>query len=126
MHTHGSAPDEAVAVVRAAGTADVPTLAMVAETTFELACPPSMTRARVEAFVSEVLSPDRFAGHVLDPDRQVLLAERDGLALGYAMLVSGEPHDDDVRAAIRLRPTVELSKIYVLPQAHGTGAAALL
>src|SRR3954464_3370635 len=42
------------------------------------------------------------------------------------MLVAGEPHDDDVRAAVRLRPTVELSKIYVLPQAHGTGAAALL
>jgi GNAT superfamily N-acetyltransferase len=42
------------------------------------------------------------------------------------MLVGGEPTDDDVRTAIRLRPTVELSKIYVLPQAHGTGAAALL
>jgi ribosomal protein S18 acetylase RimI-like enzyme len=112
--------------VRSAVTGDVPALAAVAAATFELACPPAMTRERVEAFVVEVLSAERFAGYLTDPDRQVLLAERDGAALGYAMLVAGEPADEDVRAAIRLRPTVELSKIYVLPEAHGTGAAALL
>jgi GNAT superfamily N-acetyltransferase len=85
-----------------------------------------MTRDRVEAFVDEVLSPERFADYVADPTRHVLLAESEGSVLGYAMLVHGEPSDGDVRATIRLRPTVELSKIYVLPQAHGTGAAALL
>src|SRR3954465_7225728 len=114
------------ATVRPAGHADVPVLAAVAAATFELACPPSMTKERVEAFVAEVLSPERFADHLTDPNRQVLLAERDTTPLGSAMLVAGEPHDADVRAAIRLRPTVELSKIYVLPEAHGTGAAALL
>ncbi|MGO4603311.1 GNAT family N-acetyltransferase [Terrabacter sp. 2YAF2] len=114
------------ATVRPAGAADVSPVAAVAAATFELACPPSMTRDRVEAFVDEVLSPERFADYVADPTRQVLLAETGGTVLGYAMLVRGEPSDDDVRATIRLRPTVELSKIYVLPQAHGTGAAALL
>ena len=114
------------ATVRPAGAADVSAVAAVAAATFELACPPSMTRDRVEAFVDEVLSPERFADYVADPTRQVLLAETEGTVLGYAMLVRGEPSDDDVRATIRLRPTVELSKIYVLPQAHGTGAAALL
>src|SRR4051794_39554208 len=115
-----------VATVRTAGPSDVPVLAAVAAATFELACPPSMSRHRVDAFVAEVLSAERFADHLADPARQLLLAERDGTALGYAMLVAGEPQDADVRAAIRLRPTVELSKIYVLPQAHGTGAAGLL
>jgi GNAT superfamily N-acetyltransferase len=115
-----------VASVRSAGAPDVPALATVAAATFELACPPSMTRERVDAFVDEVLSRDRFAGYVADTGRHVLLAESDGTALGYAMLVAGDPQDGDVRAAIRLRPTVELSKIYVLPEAHGTGAAALL
>ena len=115
-----------VATVRSAGATDVPALATVAAATFELACPPSMTRERVDAFVDEVLSRDRFAGYVADTGRHVLLAESDGTALGYAMLVAGDPQDEDVRAAIRLRPTVELSKIYVLPEAHGTGAAALL
>ena len=114
------------ATVRPGGAADVPLVAAVAAATFGLACPPSMTRDRVEAFVDEVLSPECFADYVADPIRHVLLAESAGTVLGYAMLVRGEPSDDDVRATIRLRPTVELSKIYVLPQAHGTGAAALL
>jgi ribosomal protein S18 acetylase RimI-like enzyme len=115
------------ATVRPATPADVPALADVAAATFGLACPPSMTQDRVEAFIREVLSPERFAGYLADPGRHVILAEDDaGAALGYAMLVAGEPNDDDVRAAIRVRPTVELSKIYVLPQAHGTGAAARL
>ena len=64
--------------VRPAGAADVPALAAVAAATFELACPPSMTRDRVEAFVDEVLSPERFADYVADPARHVLLAESDG------------------------------------------------
>jgi diamine N-acetyltransferase len=114
------------ASVRPAREADVPALAAVAAATFALACPPSLTEARVDAFVQEVLSPARFTDYVADAHRHVLLAERAGTALGYAMLVAGDPQDPDVGAAIRLRPTVELSKIYVLPQAHGTGAAALL
>ena len=113
-------------IVRVAGPGDVPELADVAAATFALACPPGMTQERVDAFVAEVLSADRFDGYVSDPDRRVLLAEQDGIPLGYAMLVRGEPHDADVRAALTLHPTVELSKIYVLPAAHGTGAAALL
>jgi GNAT superfamily N-acetyltransferase len=119
------APGAAVSV-RPATTDDVPSLAAVAAATFVLACPPSMSPARVEAFVSEVLSAERFTAYLADPDRHVLLAEHGGSALGYAMLVAGEPGDADVRQAIRLRPTVELSKIYVRPEAHGTGAAALL
>ena len=114
------------ASVRAAVAQDAEVLAAVAAATFELACPPSMTRERVAAFVSEVLSPARFAEYLADPSRLLLLAEGDGTALGYAMLVAGEPQDADVRAVIRARPTAELSKIYVLPRAHGTGAARLM
>jgi diamine N-acetyltransferase len=112
--------------VRPAHADDVPQLAEVAAATFGLACPPSMSTDRVEAFIAEVLSPERFAAYVADADRRVLLAEQDGIRLGYAMLVRGEPQDADVRAALTLRPTVELSKIYVLPEAHGTGAARAL
>ena len=112
--------------VRAAGPEDVPALAAVAAATFVLACPPSMSRERVGAFVAEVLSPSRFADYVTDPQRHVLLAESAGSAVGYAMLVRGEPADDDVRAVIHHRPTTELSKIYVLPGAHGRGVAARL
>jgi ribosomal protein S18 acetylase RimI-like enzyme len=42
------------------------------------------------------------------------------------MLVHGEPYDADERAAVRHLPTNELSKIYVLPNAHGGGIAGRL
>ena len=112
--------------VRPASADDVPALASVAAETFGLACPPSMSRERIEAFIHDVLSPERFAEYVADPERYLLLAEDDGTPVGYAMLVTGEPYDADVRAAIRHRPTVELSKIYVLPTSHGGGIAARL
>ncbi len=115
----------APATVRTAVPDDVPALATVAAATFALACPPSMTPDRIDRFVAEVLSPHRFRDYLADPARTVLLAEGDE-PLGYAMLVHGEPADEDVRAAVTARPTVELSKIYVLPAAHGTGAAGAL
>src|SRR5690349_17583806 len=77
--------------VRVATARDDETLAAAAAATFALACPPSMTRERVEAFVAEILSPARFAGYLADPERHLLVAEGDGKALGYAMLVAGEP-----------------------------------
>src|SRR6476660_8382469 len=93
------APAVPVASVRPAREADVPALAEAAAATFVLACPPSMTRDRVEAFVEEVLSPARFTDDGTDAHRHVLLAERYGSALGYAMLVAGDPQDEDVSAA---------------------------
>jgi diamine N-acetyltransferase len=82
-----------------------------------------MPAADVEKFVALNLTPERFEEYVADPGRAVLLAEEDGTAVGYAMLVHGEPYDADVRAVVRRRPTTELSKIYVLPDAHGGGVA---
>jgi len=46
--------------------------------------------------------------------------------IGYTMLVMGEPYDPDVAAAVTTRPTCELSKVYVHPDAHGAGIAAAL
>jgi ribosomal protein S18 acetylase RimI-like enzyme len=110
-------------VVRPAGPADSPVLAEVAAATFALACPPDMAQHRIDAFVADVLSRERFDEYLADRQRHLLVAERCEQVVGYTMLVAGEPADADVRAAATLRPTVELSKIYVLPEAHGTGAA---
>lgn len=110
-------------VVRSAVAADAPVLAEVAAATFALACPPGMARERIDAFISDVLSEQQFDAYLADAKRHLLLAEKCGQAVGYTMLVAGEPADPDVQAAVTLRPTVELSKIYVLPEAHGTGAA---
>jgi len=36
------------------------------------------------------------------------------------------PDDPDVQRAVTLRPSIELSKMYVLPDNHGAGASAAL
>jgi GNAT superfamily N-acetyltransferase len=114
------------ATVRRAGSDDVAALHQVAAATFALACPPHMTQDRIDHFIATVLSEGSFTGYLADEARDVFLAEEDGTPIGYAMLVEGEPADADVAAAITMRPTAELSKIYVLPGHHGSGASRAL
>ena len=112
--------------VAAAAEADLSELADVAARTFPLACPPSVTEENIVAFIDENLSEARFRDYVADPDRAVLIARDGGRTVGYVMLIRGVPDDDDVQQAVILRPAVELSKMYVLPDAHGAGVSAAL
>lgn len=98
--------------VAAADSADVDELAAVAAHTFPLACPPSVTAEDMAAFIEANLSAARFAEYLADPKRVVLVARHDQRIVGYAMLVG----DDGV----------ELSKLYVLPEHHGTGVSTTL
>jgi ribosomal protein S18 acetylase RimI-like enzyme len=112
--------------VRRATSADAAELARVAAITFPLACPPSTTEQAKTDFIATVLSPAAFAGYLASPDHILLLAAVDGESAGYTMLITGEPHDPDVAAALRVRPTIELSKVYVMPEHHGGGVARAL
>uniref|UniRef100_UPI002693E9D7 GNAT family N-acetyltransferase n=1 Tax=Rathayibacter sp. VKM Ac-2630 TaxID=1938617 RepID=UPI002693E9D7 len=117
-------PDSLRSVVRPAVASDAPALAEVAAITFPLACPPHTSEEAKAAFIRTVLSEERFAGYLADPARSLFVAEdASGAVVGYTMLVRGEPGDADAAAAVRLRPTVELSKCYVLPGSHGSGVA---
>ncbi|MCT6734236.1 MULTISPECIES: GNAT family N-acetyltransferase [Rhodococcus erythropolis group] len=109
-----------------AGIWDSEAIADVAAVTFPLACPPGASDDDISAFIDNVLSVDKFSEYLTDPTRTVLKVIRDGSIVGYSMLVDDEPADPDVKAAVTLRPTTELSKLYVLPGNHGTGAAASL
>jgi ribosomal protein S18 acetylase RimI-like enzyme len=112
--------------VTAAVESDLADLADVAARTFPLACPPGATPENIAAFVAEQLSQARFREYLADPDRAVFVA-RDGTRIvGYAMLVRGVPDDADVERAVALRPAVEVSKIYVLPESHGAGTSSAL
>ncbi|GIG22189.1 N-acetyltransferase [Cellulomonas chitinilytica] len=113
---------------RPATTTDVEPLAELAAITFPLACPPGSTAADQQQFVATVLSPARFTEYLADPARALLVAVDDegtdpAALLGYTMLVEGEPTDDDVRVALTIHPTIELSKCYVHPDHHGSGVA---
>lgn len=113
-------------VVRTAYAADAADLAAVAAATFPLACPPHTTEEAKADFIARNLSEASFRGYLDDAARDLLVAELDGKAVGYTMLIDGEPTDPDVAAAITTRPTIELSKVYVLADAHGSGVAPAL
>lgn len=108
------------------GPADLSELATVAAHTFPLACPPGVTEENVAAFIAANLSAAAFADYLNDPDRVVLVARDDARILGYAMLIRGVPDDADVQQAVPLRPAVELSKMYTLPDVHGAGVSTAL
>nr|WP_041782856.1 GNAT family N-acetyltransferase [Mycolicibacterium chubuense] len=101
-------------------------LADVAALTFPLACPPAVTPDNVAAFVDQNLTASHFAEYLREPDRTVLTAIDQGRIIGYAMMIRGAPADPEVARAVTARPAIELSKMYVLPDAHGAGASAAL
>ncbi len=112
--------------VRRARVEDAGIVAAVAAETFEMACPPGTTPASIAAFIAEHLAESRFAAHLADAERVVLLADVNGEIAGYTMIVGGEPADPMVSRAVVNRPTVELSKCYVRANFHGHGVAAAL
>jgi GNAT superfamily N-acetyltransferase len=112
--------------VAPAAAADLTELTDVAARTFPLACPPSVADDDVAAFIAENLSEDRFRDYLADSERVVLTARTGGRMLGYAMLIRGVAADPQVQQAISIRPAVELSKMYVLPDAHGAGVSAAM
>jgi ribosomal protein S18 acetylase RimI-like enzyme len=104
----------AVRVVTA-GTVDIAELADVAARTFPLACPPATAPEDIASFIETNLSAKRFAEYLADSRRALITAVRDGRILGYAMVVRDGADD-----------AAELSKIYVVPDEHGTGVSAAL
>ena len=112
--------------VRAAVQDDAALLHAVAAETFPLACPPDADSESILAFIAEHLSEASFDGYLADPARELFIAEVDGWAAGYAMVVHGDPTDPDVVASVSTRPTSELSKLYVRAAHHGGGVSTAL
>ncbi|GGG08748.1 N-acetyltransferase [Rhodococcoides trifolii] len=109
-----------------ASPSDIDRLADLAARTFPLACPPGSDESDIAAAIDAMLSPERFAEYVKDPHKVVRIAVDDDSFVGYAMFVSAAPTDPDVTAALTVVPSVEVSKLYVDPDAHGSGVAAAL
>ena len=112
--------------IATADSVDVAELATVAARTFPLAAPVSVTRANIAAFVEANLSDVRFAEYLADPHRLILTASHDDRIVGYAMVIRGIGDDPQVQRAVPVRPAVELSKMYVLPDHHGSGVSTAL
>lgn len=113
-------------VIRRAAPEDARVLHELAAATFPLASPPDTRPEDNQAFIATHLSEARFREYLADPVRILFVALLGGDPVGYTMLVTGEPYDADAARAVSVRPTVELSKIYVLPEQHRSGIAAEL
>ncbi len=105
---------------------DAAGLAALAKVTFPLACPPGSAPEAIEKYIATNLTAERFAEYLADPGRVITVAEDETGLCGYTMLITGDTSDEDVAAAIGIHPTIELSKVYVLPGSHGRGVAAPL
>ncbi|GAA2049730.1 GNAT family N-acetyltransferase [Williamsia deligens] len=102
-------------------------VAAVAAATFPLACPPGTTSESTDAFIAANLTPAHFREHIVADDRDLLIGrDAGGAIVGYTLIVHGEPTDDEVREAVTPRPVSELSKVYVLESAHGSGTSHAL
>lgn len=112
--------------IRQAHAGDEQRLGLIAAATFGFACPPDQTAEGVRSFVTSQLSPDKFAGYLADSTRTLLLAENDGVPVGYSMLIRGAATDPDVAQAIGDQTLCELSKFYVFSGLHGRGLASEL
>ena len=111
---------------RRAGSHDADLLHDLAARTFGLACPPGTVQSDIDAFIALHLSRERFAGYLDDPGRILLIVADDEVPLGYSMLVREPITDPDVAAVVNDATSIELSKFYLLPERHGSGAAAAL
>ncbi len=100
--------------------------AAVAAVTFPLACPPGTTDADTADFIARHLTADHFRDFLASPVHDLIAARIAGHLVGYALVVHDEPSDPEVRDAVTDRPVSELSKMYVLPDAHGAGVSHAL
>ncbi|TDZ76929.1 Protease synthase and sporulation negative regulatory protein PAI 1 [Mycobacteroides salmoniphilum] len=110
--------------VRSATAADSAEVAAVAARTFPLACPASSTPENIAAFIAANLSTNNFDQYIRE--HRVLVARENDAIVGYAMLVDGVAEDPDVQRAVTMRPAMQLSKMYVLPEFHQAGVAGAL
>ncbi len=113
-------------LIRLATRADLDALAELAAATFPLACPPDLPDADQQEFIATNLSAEQFGTHLASPEAEVLVAEAAGKLTGYTLTFDREPYDPLIAKLVTNRPTVELSKCYADPSAHGTGTAGEL
>ena len=99
-------------------------IAAVAAATFPLACPPHITAENIAVHIAKALNPQRFSEWIAADDVDVIVAQADpdGPVIGYTLLLHRPPEADDVRAVVPGAQITEISKMYVVPDHHGTRA----
>jgi ribosomal protein S18 acetylase RimI-like enzyme len=109
-------------ILRPATPQDLPALARLAREAFTAKFGALYSAVNLTMFLEESLSEQAFAADLANPDRTIMLAERDGDLLGFAKIatVCGFPdHATGQRC-------MELKQLYTAPTAIGRGIGGRL
>ncbi len=108
-------------MIRRATSDDAPALAALGRVTFIDAFGHLYTPEDLQAFIDDSHSVDAYARVLANPDYALWVAERDGVAIGYAQAgPCGLPHEE-------VRPDDgELKRLYLLKSEHNGGIGAAL
>jgi ribosomal protein S18 acetylase RimI-like enzyme len=114
--------------VRRAQRADSPALAALAAETFPLACPPYHSPENIALHLASVLSVADFEDYATEEEEyDLFVAEAAGRIVGFGLLDCLACDDEEVEPLLAgAHPSYELSKLYLHPDAHGTGVAQAL
>ncbi len=107
--------------IRQARPADAETLVQLSCDTFRAAFGDLYWPADLEAFLATAYGLEKTRRELSDPNTAVWLAERDGVAIGYALAGPCELPHPDVSPAC-----AELKRIYLAPSAQGAGLGTRL
>jgi ribosomal protein S18 acetylase RimI-like enzyme len=108
--------------IRRAVPADSAAISQVAAQTFALACPANTPASEIHSYIQAYLTPTDFERLSLDPNRRLSVAVLRETIIGYSLL----SHDCEPLGVPGADGVPELSKCYVLPDYHGTGASQRL
>jgi len=108
-------------IIRRGNPADAALLAELGARTFSETFAADNSPEDMADYVAAAFSPRQQAAELADPDSLFLIAETNGVAVGYAMLRSGNVLDDVTGA----KP-IELVRLYVSQESLGRGFGAAL
>jgi GNAT superfamily N-acetyltransferase len=107
--------------IRVAGILDATLLSQLGARTFREAFGLFIPHIYLDSYISTTYNPARQMAELTDPARKCLIVEREGTAVGYALL-----HTHEALAEVEVENPVELERLYLLQDFSGHGLGSLL
>jgi diamine N-acetyltransferase len=108
-------------VIRRGAAGDAALLAELGARTFSETFAPDNSPADMADYLASAFTPSQQAAELADSNSLFLIAEKDGVALGYAMLRSG-----NVLESVSGDKPIEVVRLYVSQASLGSGVGAAL
>ena len=116
-----STPETKALIIRHATIADAELLTELGARTFIETFAADNSEENMSAYLSIAFTAKEQTSELSDPRRSVFIAELEGVAVGYAMLMSGDAPPD-----VKGEKPIELVRLYVSKDCIGRGVGAAL